>query len=75
MEPLISLLSTKYHCIAPCLRGHGYSSLNKKFKDFWEIAKDIESLMKDVLKIKEFYVVGHSMGGGVAMMLSYLMQE
>jgi len=31
--------------------------------------------MKDVLKIKEFYVVGHSMGGGVAMMLSYLMQE
>lgn len=51
MEPLMKALEPYYHCIAPCLRGHGYSTLDKRVTNFNEYNKDIKSLMKK-LKIR-----------------------
>jgi len=46
MEELIKKLSYKYRCIAPCLRGYGYSSYNSKVKNFSDLAEDMKLFLK-----------------------------
>jgi pimeloyl-ACP methyl ester carboxylesterase len=48
--------------IAPCLRGFGYSSQKNEVKDINELALDLKEFMETVLRIKQFYIVGHSYG-------------
>jgi pimeloyl-ACP methyl ester carboxylesterase len=56
-----------YRCLALDLRGHGLSDLlgeDEKYT-FPYFAKDVEALLRKE-KIKDFVLVGHSFGGGVA---------
>ncbi len=64
-------LAPHFRVVAPCLRGHGFSTLNNRVKYFFEFIKDIKQLMCKVLKLKNFYVCGHSMGAGVAMVSGF----
>jgi len=61
--------------IAPCLRGQGYSSYINTIKDFKDLAKDLQLFMLKSFKDETFYVMGHSMGGAVAMHLALLMPQ
>ena len=60
-------LSESVRCIAPCLRGCGYSSYNKNVTSLKGFAEDIMLLMHEVIKSEKYFIVGHSLGGGVAM--------
>jgi pimeloyl-ACP methyl ester carboxylesterase len=66
-EPVISLLSKYFCCIAPDRPGYGRSST--KAKNFKGNAEDLLTLM-DFLSIEQASVVGHSWGGGVALALA-----
>ena len=58
------------YCIE--LPGHWYTPLkNKKQLKPYNYAKEIISLIKSI-GIDEFYLIGHSMGGGISMMINYL---
>jgi len=59
-------LERDYQVYAVDMRGFGDSSYNKEFNSIHELSEDIEQLI-DALGISEFYVVGWSAGGPVAM--------
>lgn len=60
------LLADKYRVIIPDMRNHGQSP-HDKLHDYDSMAGDIAELIKKLrLKVKP-YVIGHSMGGKVAM--------
>jgi len=65
-SPFLDRISTKYHVIAPDLRGFGDSSYKSKITTLKEFADDINLLMNE-LEIKKAAVLGWSLGGGVAM--------
>ncbi len=74
MEKLMGSFNEKeVRVIAPCLRGQGYSSYISTIKDFRDLAKDLQLFMLKNFKDETFYVMGHSMGGAVAMHLALLM--
>lgn len=56
-----------YPCIAVDLRGHGQSDAPDDFERYniEFFAKDIEAVIKKE-KLKDFYFIGHSLGGGIA---------
>ena len=58
-------LSSKYHVVAPDLRGHGESSKPDNGYSSTEIIADLETLMTH-LGWKQAHVLGHSWGGKVA---------
>ena len=40
-----------------------------------DLAIDIKLFIEEKIKTEKFYLIGHSMGGGVAMQLALLMPE
>lgn len=56
------------------LPGHGKSSLFKEYSNFIEIAQEIKSFL-DKQKIVEFDIVGHSLGGYIAIELHKLVPK
>lgn len=65
-KDLYDRISDKFRCIAPDLRGFGDSTYNSRFDTLGELADDLAAFL-DALGLKSVYVVGHSLGGGVAM--------
>jgi pimeloyl-ACP methyl ester carboxylesterase len=66
---VIEKLAGDYHCVAPDLRGFGASDAlpeNYAVKDY---ADDVADLIS-TLKIENFVLVGHSMGGKIALALA-----
>ena len=66
---LITSLSEKYFVIGIDLPGHGRSTVGKNNLDADKIAEYIIQLT-DKINIQEFYIVGHSAGGVIAMSAS-----
>lgn len=58
----MKIISQKMRCIAPCFRGYGYSSYNYPIKTFKDLANDMVLLIKEHLKLENFYLLGHSYG-------------
>ncbi len=62
----IEVLKEDYRCIALDLPGYGKSSKENEVSDMTFFAETVRSFM-DKLKLKKVILVGHSMGGQVAM--------
>jgi pimeloyl-ACP methyl ester carboxylesterase len=58
-------LACRFHCVLPDMRNHGSSPWSAPFT-YREMADDVMELA-DSLNIKQFSVLGHSMGAKVAM--------
>lgn len=69
----IDFFARVFRVIAPDLRGHGDSEGEGPF-NVDRLATDLSQLL-DVLKIGAFFVIGHSMGGAVAMQLALFKPE
>jgi len=65
-EPVVPLLENDFDLILPDLRGFGGSSASRTPYLLNDLADDIASLL-DQLKIKKAAIVGHSMGGYIAL--------
>ena len=63
-------LSKKYRVVAPDLFGHGYSAKPRGDYSLGAFAVSLRDLL-DELGIARATVVGHSLGGGVAMQFTY----
>ncbi|KAF7875197.1 hypothetical protein EAF04_002369 [Stromatinia cepivora] len=76
-SPLIKLLSANYYCLAIDFRGWG-SSTGAQDPDayhFRDLSKDIFTLIPQLLPLDHsFILIGHSMGGKVAMHLSFTVE-
>ncbi len=68
-DPLIGRLPEDYHTFALDLRGYGDSSYLHRILSLKDFAKDVKLFM-DALNINEAFIVGWSLGGGVALELS-----
>ncbi|MWP47381.1 alpha/beta fold hydrolase [Gilliamella sp. Pas-s27] len=62
-----------YQTVQVDLRNHGYSPWSDKM-DYQVMAEDVAELCHD-LKLKEMILIGHSMGGKVALRLSQLLSN
>lgn len=71
---VVPQLAGQYRVIAPDLRGHGASPRRPGPYTPWQMARDIDALM-EAEGIAASPVVGHSMGGAVAMSLALLAPE
>lgn len=69
-EPLIPLLAQKYTVIAPDLLGHGLSDQPRADYSVAAFANGMRDLLS-VLSFDRVTVIGHSLGGGVAMQFCY----
>ena len=67
------ILSEKYRVILVDLRNHGQSP-HDEANDYPTMAGDVKALL-DLLKIKPIHLMGHSMGGKVAIQFSLLYPE
>ena len=67
--PVARLLKDKARCILPDLRGHGKSPVVGTEATIMLMAEDVTRLM-DKLEIPQAVIVGHSMGGYIAMQLA-----
>ena len=67
-EATIAAFAGEFHCIAPDLRGFGATEALpiRASTGIDDMADDVFAL-SEVLGIERFHIVGHSMGGGVAM--------
>jgi pimeloyl-ACP methyl ester carboxylesterase len=65
-KEFISELSQKYRIIAPDLPGHGKSEITEEIQTMDSMADQIKLLL-DNLGIEKCFMVGHSMGGYVAL--------
>ena len=63
-EGITSILSKKYRCISIDLPGFGKSDCIKDVR-VEKISSIIHKIIKR-LKIKDFYLVGHSLGGAIS---------
>lgn len=68
-KELYDRIGDRFRCIAPDMRGFGDSTYNGRFDTLAELADDLAALL-DTLGINSAYVVGWSLGGGVAMELA-----
>ncbi len=68
-KPLIDLLKTKYHIIAPDMRGFGDSTYHTKINSIDDFCDDTLALL-ELLNIKKYHLLGWSTGGGVAMKMA-----
>lgn len=73
-EDVASLLVDTFDLIIPDLRGFGESSTVDSFYTMEDIASDIAALL-DHLEIQKAAIVGHSMGGYVALAFARLYPE
>lgn len=62
-------LGDDYDVYAVDARGHGRSDRPDSAYDFDELSGDVVAVL-DALSLREVYAVGHSMGGGLAMMIA-----
>ncbi|MGI6782206.1 MAG: alpha/beta fold hydrolase [Acholeplasmataceae bacterium] len=65
----IKELKTKYHVLAPDFRGFGDSTHNTRITSFADLVDDVVLFM-NAKNVSKAYVIGWSMGGGVAMELA-----
>lgn len=72
--PVIEQLARKYTVIAPDLLGHGQSDKPRADYSVGGYANGMRDLLT-VLNIDKVTVVGHSLGGGVAMQFGYQFPE
>jgi pimeloyl-ACP methyl ester carboxylesterase len=72
--PVIEQLANKYTVIAPDLLGHGESDKPRADYSVGGYANGMRDLLT-VLNIDKVTVVGHSLGGGVAMQFGYQFPE
>jgi pimeloyl-ACP methyl ester carboxylesterase len=73
-EPVINGLATRFTVIAPDLLGHGQSAKPRADYSVGGYANGMRDLLT-VLNIDKVTVVGHSLGGGVAMQFAYQFPE
>jgi pimeloyl-ACP methyl ester carboxylesterase len=73
-EPVIATLARSYTVIAPDLLGHGRSAKPRADYSVGGYANGMRDLLT-VLDIDKVTVVGHSLGGGVAMQFAYQFPE
>jgi pimeloyl-ACP methyl ester carboxylesterase len=73
-DPLIGHLSQKYRVIAPDLLGHGESDKPRTDYSLGAFAVMLRDFL-DVLDIPSATLVGHSLGGGIALQLVYQHRE
>ena len=69
-DPVIPALSEHAHVLAPDLYGHGNSEVPRADYSLGGFATQIRDLM-DTLGHESATIVGHSLGGGVAMQFAY----
>ena len=69
----IDFYARLFRVIAPDLRGHGASEGERPYS-IDRLAMDLSQLM-DELKLGPFFLIGHSMGGAVAMQLTLFKPE
>jgi pimeloyl-ACP methyl ester carboxylesterase len=67
---VIPLLAKDFFVVAPDLRGLGDSSRPARGYDKKTLAADIWRLVRDELRIEQFYLAGHDWGGPVAYALA-----
>jgi pimeloyl-ACP methyl ester carboxylesterase len=72
--PVIAKLAKKYTVIAPDLLGHGQSAKPRADYSVGGYANGMRDLLT-VLNVDKVTVVGHSLGGGVAMQFAYQFPE
>ena len=65
----IESLSQNYYIVGVDLRGHGRSSIDSSSFTLEDISNDV-LIVADRLSIDNFYIVGHSAGGFLALQLS-----
>src|SRR4051794_9087595 len=73
-DPVVPLLVPDVHVIAPDLLGHGASAKPRGDYSLGAFASGVRDLL-DLLDIEGVTVVGHSLGGGVAMQFAYQFPE
>jgi pimeloyl-ACP methyl ester carboxylesterase len=73
MEPIMKKLANHLKCVAPCMRGFGYSSYNKDMSSFKDLAADLKLFINEHMKFEKFYIIGHQLGGCVGLELAHLM--
>ncbi len=66
---VIAQLADDYHCVAPDLRGFGASDDSAESYTIEDYADDVQELIA-LLKIENFVLIGHSMGGKFALALA-----
>ncbi len=66
---VIEELEEDYHCVAPDLRGFGASDFLPENFAVNDYADDVVSLIR-VLRIENYVLIGHSMGGKIALALA-----
>ena len=66
---VIARLSKRFRCVAMDLRGWGKSDRHADDYSLFAQADDVEGVI-EALRMKEFVVVGHSMGGKIAQVLA-----
>jgi pimeloyl-ACP methyl ester carboxylesterase len=66
---VIARLSNRFRCIAVDLRGWGKSDRPADDYSLFAQADDVEGVI-EALKVKDFVLVGHSMGGKIAQILA-----
>src|SRR3954467_10134332 len=73
-DDVIPFLSDRYTVIAPDLLGHGRSAKPRGDYSLGAYASGIRDLLR-ALEVPSATVVGHSLGGGVAMQFAYQFPE
>lgn len=71
---LVDMLDTEHRLLAPDLFGHGASAKPRGDYSLGAHAATLRDLL-DLLGIERVTLVGHSLGGGIAMQFSYLFPE
>ncbi|RUT06557.1 hydrolase [Dulcicalothrix desertica PCC 7102] len=71
---VLKLLALSHTIIAPDLPSFARSSYSKLIPDYVSYSKILLSFI-EVLDLQQFHVVGHSLGGGIAITLSTLVPE
>ena len=66
---VMACLGDSYRCIAPDLRGFGESSEVGEDYTIAYAASDVQDLI-EALELRDYVLVGHSMGGKIAMMMA-----
>lgn len=73
-EPVLAALARRYLVIAPDLLGHGLSDKPRADYSVAAYANGVRDLL-GVLGVRRATLVGHSLGGGVAMQFAYQFPE
>ena len=73
-DPVLASVAKKHEVIAPDLLGHGRSAKPRGDYSLGAYASGLRDLL-EMLEIPAVTVVGHSMGGGIAMQFAYQFPE